>query len=109
MKTAAAGLLLAIVLFAAGLLALQESRHARRLADAHERLATLDYTDEGDLEGDATLLDRLPPPIGLGAGTERRHEATVEYWLARYTTLTDITKDNADSQTACWNLSDLKK
>ena len=26
-----------------------------------------------------------------------------------YTTLTDITKDNADSQTACWNLSDLKK
>ena len=26
-----------------------------------------------------------------------------------YTTLIPITKDNADSETACWNLSDLKK
>ncbi len=26
-----------------------------------------------------------------------------------YTTLMPITKDNADTQTACWNLSDLKK
>jgi ribose transport system substrate-binding protein len=26
-----------------------------------------------------------------------------------YTTLTNITKENAGSDTACWNLSDLKK
>jgi ribose transport system substrate-binding protein len=26
-----------------------------------------------------------------------------------YTTLSPITKENADSQTTCWNLSDLKK
>ena len=26
-----------------------------------------------------------------------------------YTTLIPITKENADSETACWNLSDLKK
>lgn len=91
MKTIAGGLLLALVLFGAGALALQESRHARRLAEAHERLATLNYTEEDDLGDDATLLNRLPPPIGIGAGTETRHEATVDYWLARYTTLTDLT------------------
>lgn len=91
MKTIAGGLLLALVFFAGGALALQESRHARRLADAQERLATLNYTDEGDLASDATLLNRLPPPVGLGSGHETRHEATVDYWLARYTTLTDLT------------------
>jgi hypothetical protein len=91
MKTAAGGLLLAIVLIAAGMLAMQESRHARRLAGAHERLATLNYTDEGDLAEDATVIDRLPPPIGLASGTEERHDATVAYWLARYTALTDMT------------------
>ncbi len=91
MKTVAGLVLLAIVFFAGGALALQESRHARRLAEAHERLATLNYTDEGDLASDATLLDRLPPPIGVGAGAETRHTATVDYWLARYTSLTEMT------------------
>jgi hypothetical protein len=91
MKTVAGGLILAILFFAAGSLALKESTHARRLAAAHERLATLDYTDEGDLASDSTVLNRLPAPIGLGSDTETRHEATVDYWLARYTTLTDMT------------------
>jgi hypothetical protein len=91
MKTVAGGLILAVVFFAAGSLALKESAHARRLAEARERLATLNYTDEGDLASDATVLNRLPPPIGLGADGETRHEATVDYWLARYTTLTDLT------------------
>jgi hypothetical protein len=91
MKTVAGGLLLAILFFAGGTLALQESRHARRLAEAHERLATLNYTDEDDLAADATVLDRLPPPIGVGRDVEGRHVATVDYWLARYTALTDLT------------------
>jgi hypothetical protein len=91
MKSIAGGLILAVLLFAGGTLSLQESRHARRLAEAHERLATLQYTDEGDLASDNTLLNRLPPPIGIAAGTETRHEATVSYWLARYTSLTDLT------------------
>ncbi len=90
MKSIAGGLILAILLFAGGSLSLQESKHARRLADAHQRLATLQYTDEGDLESDATLIKRLPPPIGLEAGTEARHEATVTYWLSRYTALTEM-------------------
>ena len=91
MKSIVAGLILAALLFAGGALSFQESRHARRLADAHQRLATLQYTDEGDLASDSTLIDRLPPPIGLAEGMESRHQATVSYWLARYTSLTDST------------------
>jgi hypothetical protein len=90
MRYIAAGLIVAALLFAAGTVSLAESRHARRLAEAHERLATLQYTDEDDLESDATLVDRLPPPLGLAQGTEARHSATVAYWLARYTTLTEM-------------------
>jgi hypothetical protein len=91
MKSIAGGLILAVVLFAGGIISLRESRHARHLADAHQRLATLQYTDEDDLAADATFLSRLPQPIGLEQGAESRHEAVVSYWLARYTSLTDMT------------------
>ncbi len=91
MRNIVAGLLVAALLIAAGSVSLAESRHSRRLADAHERLATLQYTDEGDLANDATLINRLPPPIGLDPQTESRHEATVSYWLARYNGLTELT------------------
>ncbi len=93
MKSIAGGLLLAALLFAAGTVALRESRHSARMADAQLRLATLQYTDEEGLASDATPLSRLPAPLGLGAGTEARHEATVSYWLARYTSLTDLTSN----------------
>lgn len=91
MKSIAGGLILAIVLFAAGTVAMRESKHTTRLAEAQRRLATLKYTDEGDLAGDATLLSRLPAPIGMAAGTEARHAAVSSYWLARYTALTEQT------------------
>ncbi|HUR35600.1 MAG TPA: hypothetical protein VM032_17475 [Vicinamibacterales bacterium] len=91
MRSTAALLLLAVVLFAAGTVSLAESRHSRRLAGARERLVTLDYTDEGDLADDATLMDRLPPPLGVEPGAAARHAATVSYWLARYTSLTELT------------------
>lgn len=90
MKSIAGGLLLALVLIAGGVICLAESRHAQRLAEAHQRLATLQLTDEGDLSSDATLLNRLPAPLGVGEGYEARHEATVAYWLNRYSTLTDL-------------------
>ena len=93
MKSIAGGLLLAVLLFAAGTVALRESRHSARMADAHLRLTTLQYTDEGDLASDATPLSRLPAPLGLGAGVEARHAATVSYGLARYTSLTDLTSN----------------
>jgi hypothetical protein len=91
MKSIAAGIILAGLLFAGGALSFQESRHTRRLAEAHQRLATLQYTDEADMATDATFFDRLPPPLGIEQGTESRHQATVSYWLARYTSLTEST------------------
>jgi hypothetical protein len=91
MKSVAGGLILAVLLFAAGAICLAESKHSKRLAEAQERLVTLHYTDEGDLDSDATPLDRLPAPIGVPPGLEARHGATVSYWLARYTSLTDMT------------------
>lgn len=91
MKSIAAGIILAVLLFAGGALSFQESRHAKRLAEAHQRLATLQYSDEADMASDATLLDRLPPPLGIEPGIETRHQATVSYWLARYTSLTEST------------------
>jgi hypothetical protein len=91
MKSIAGGLILAVLLFAAGTVSLAESRHSRRLAEAQRHLATLQYDDSADVDSDATLIDRLPAPIGLGPNTEARHQATVSYWLARYTSLTDMT------------------
>ena len=95
MKSIAGLTILAVLLFAAGTLSVRESRHSQRLADAHRRLATLQYTDEGDLESDATLLNRLPAPIGLAENTESRHTATVTYWLARYAPLMDMTSNTS--------------
>ncbi|MFN7980691.1 MAG: hypothetical protein U0Q11_02430 [Vicinamibacterales bacterium] len=91
MKSIAAGIILAVLLFAGGALSFQESRHSKRLAEAQQRLATLQYTDEADMASDATFFDRLPPPLGIEPGTESRHMATVSYWLARYTSLTEST------------------
>lgn len=90
MKTIAGGLILAALLFAGGTLALRESRHVSRLADAQRNLSTLRYVDDADLGAESTLINRLPAPIGLGEGVETRHAATVNYWLARYTALTDM-------------------
>ena len=93
MKSIAAGLIVAALLVAAGTISLGESRHARRLAEAHERLATLQYTDEGDLASDATLRGpAAATPIGLGLGHRSAARAPRSpYWLARYTSLTDMT------------------
>jgi hypothetical protein len=91
MKTIAGGLILAALLFAGGALCQAESRHSRRLADAQLRLATLKLGDTTDLDEDTTMFERMPPPIGLPPNTEERHEATVSYWMARYTSLTGMT------------------
>lgn len=90
MKSIAGGLVLAVLLIAGGVLCLDESRHSQRLADAHRRLATLQYDNEEGLAADATFINRLPPPIGVGEGYEARHTATVDYWLNRYTSLADL-------------------
>jgi hypothetical protein len=91
MKTIAGGLILAVLLFAAGTLCQAEARHSKRLAEAQLHLATLKFADADELGDDRTMLEQLPPPVGLPSNAEQRHEATVSYWLARYTSLTDLT------------------
>lgn len=89
MKSIAGGLLLALVLIGAGMVCLAESTHTQDVADAHLRLATLQYSRAGAVESAPTPLTRLPPPLGLGDRSEPRRQAAVSYWLARYSDLTD--------------------
>jgi hypothetical protein len=89
MKSVFGGLVLAVVLFAAGALSWSEAAATRRVAQAHLRLATLHYdADEDATERPNSLVERLP---GMGSLAEDvdRHKATVEYWLARYQSLAD--------------------
>jgi hypothetical protein len=89
MKSVFGGLVLAVVLFAAGALSWSEAAATRRVAQSHLRLATLHY----DAEEDATdrpnpLLERLPG-MGSLADDIDQHKANVEYWLAHYQSLVD--------------------
>jgi hypothetical protein len=89
MKTVAGGFILAFVLFAAGAVSWGEAGLTRRVAAAHQRLATLHY-DEDSGADEAGILDRLPMPGGSQDDVEE-HSASVNYWLARYEVLTPLT------------------
>jgi hypothetical protein len=90
MKSAFAGLLIAVLLFAAGAVSWSQARATRRLAGAHQRLATLHYDLDDESEGAATVLNRLPWPAGTVRDDVQRHRAIVTYWLSRYESLTDM-------------------
>ena len=84
MKTLAGQFMLALALFVAGVACWMEARLARRLAEAHERLATVHYDTEDGIDETMTVVNRLPWPGGsLGADIDR-HRATVSYWRAQY-------------------------
>jgi hypothetical protein len=90
MKSVFGGLLVAVLLFAAGALSWSEAAATRRVAQSHLRLATLHYdADEDATERPNTLIERLPG-MGSLADDVDRHKATVEYWLARYQSLADL-------------------
>lgn len=96
MKSIAGGIILALILFALGAASWSEATLTRRVADAHERLATLHY-DVGDDLSDATpLLNRLPVKLGSASEDVARHRATVSYWGARYQSLIDMTGVTGD-------------
>lgn len=89
MKNVVGGLVLAVVLFAAGALCWSEAAATRRVAQSHLRLATLHYdADENAANRPNPLLERLPG-MGSLADDVDRHQATVAYWLARYQSLAD--------------------
>jgi hypothetical protein len=75
---------LALALFVAGVACWMEARLARRLAEAHERLATVHYDTEDGLDEATTVVTRLPWPGGSLAGEIGRHRATVAYWRSQY-------------------------
>jgi hypothetical protein len=79
---------LALVLFAAGAVCWAESRRARQMADAHERLVTLHYDVDRPVDEATTVTDRLPARLGSLRDEARRHRTTVQYWLAEYDDLT---------------------
>jgi hypothetical protein len=91
MKSAFAGLLVAVALLAAGTLSWNQARATRRLADSHQRLAILQYELPDDDEGVSTVVSRLPGPAATLHEDEQRYRATVNYWLARYESLTELT------------------
>ncbi len=91
MRSVVGGLVVAVVLFAAGAVAWAEARLTRRVADAHQRLATLDYELDDNIDAARSMWNRLPIP-GAAGGDVERHRATVSYWLARYDSLSALSR-----------------
>src|SRR5262245_22398557 len=90
MKTAIIGAIAAVLLFAVAAVSWNEAKLTRRIADAHERLATLHYDAEDDIDTAASVWNRVPLPVASVEQDVRRHRATVSYWLARYDTLAEM-------------------
>ena len=84
MRTMAGQLILALVLFAAGAACWMEARLARRLAEAHQRLATVHYDTEDGIDDTMTAVNRLPWPGESLVDDIGRHRAVVSYWRSQY-------------------------
>lgn len=91
MKNVAAGIIVALALFAVGAACWSEAQVTRRVAEAHRRLATLHYDADDNIGNAGRLWNRLPWAEGSSADEVRRHRATVSYWRSRYDSLTDLT------------------
>jgi hypothetical protein len=83
MRTAATRFLIAAILFAAGAAAWGQAGLTRRVADAHERLATLHYDAADGIDDTTGPLDRLTLPIGSLDSEIRQHRSRVGYWRNR--------------------------
>lgn len=83
MKIGVGRLVVAIVLVVAGAACWAEARLARRVAGAHQRLATLHYDADDGVEEAMTPIDRLPWPMGSLEDEVRAHRARVLYWRSR--------------------------
>jgi hypothetical protein len=93
MTTVAGRIVIALVLFAAGLACVTEARHARRVADAYARLATLRYDSVTGTAAYAntTVGWRLPWAITTLAAEDRRHVVAASYWQEDFDALTNLT------------------
>ena len=76
-------LLVAVILFAAAALSWREAALARRVADAHGRLATLHFDAEDGIAEDESPLNRLAVPVFSLDEEIRQHRAHSGYWRQR--------------------------
>jgi len=83
MRAVVPRLLVAVILFAAAALSGREAALARRVADAHGRLATLHFDAEDGIAEGESPLNRLAVPM-LSLDEEiRQHRAHSGYWRQR--------------------------
>ncbi len=84
MRSAIGGLLVALVLFVGAWICWSQATLAERVADAHQRLATLKYDDDGGVEEAMTPFTQVPLPGGSVVGDVRAYQATLSYWRSEY-------------------------
>jgi hypothetical protein len=82
MRAAIPRLLVAVILFAAAALAWREAALARRVADAHSRLATLHFDVDDRIAEDESPLNQAVPQLSLDEEI-RQHRAYSDYWRLR--------------------------
>src|SRR5262245_37809873 len=98
MKSVAGALILAVVIFAAGLVAFGASRVLRQLAADQQRMATLHYVDEeGGGQAPGSLMSRFSLPFASSDEVERQRTSGA-YWQARYEALTPLTGSTGERQ-----------
>jgi hypothetical protein len=88
MRSVVGGLLLAVVFAAVAAALWSEAGVARRIADAHERLATLNYDHDDGIDEGASMMSRVPLPLASVTNEVPEHRAKVAYWRAEYRDLT---------------------
>ena len=98
MKTVITRLIVAAVLAAGAWLSWSEARLTARVADAKERLATLDLQVDEDLDADTSLSDYLPTNAQPLSTDIRRTRTAVEYWLARYGNVMEEANGDLDAE-----------
>ncbi len=98
MKTVITRLSIAILLAIGAWLSWGEAKLTARVADAKERLATLDLQTDDSLDASMTLSDYLPVGLQPLSTDIRRTRTTVEYWLSRYAEVMDEANGELDSE-----------
>jgi hypothetical protein len=98
MKTVITRLIIAAVLALGAWLSWSEAKLTARVADAKERLATLDLQVDADLDAETPLSDYLsigPQPLSADI---RRTRTTVAYWLGRYGEVAEEANGDLDAE-----------
>ncbi len=90
MKSIAGGFVVALLLLAAGAVLWSQAGFSNRVAEAHRRLAVLQYDPGVAIDSTTGSWDARRWQTGMLAEDVQRHRATVTYWLARYDALTPL-------------------